>query len=355
MVGVSPDSVLPSSNRTIHSTRTVPYLLGRKQLWLGGELQSRPLGRIPLWSYRNGLSHQREGGPRSYIHSAEPSGSARKTPPHPRGQPGTSRRVKKKGYSIASPLLNTTVGLILKTLEQKDCSFVTSYIRSADNDEADTLSREQDRNDWMLHPNHFRSITRQWGTPSVDLFASRLNHQVPRWFSWRHQPGTGGVDALLQDWSKETLLYANPPWPLIPQVLLKFQRECRKTKVIIVLPLWKTKSWWPLLKELAVNQLSLPRSPNLSFPRTQETVTEWVFPAGRPVHFSYNKTKGLYPVSVSHQIPSSSPNLLEILSRLVCFPSSGCPTTTICRPLSQGTRTKPELCFRYFKGLSFCN
>jgi hypothetical protein len=36
----------------------------------------------------------------------------------------------------------------------------------------------------------------------VDLFASRLNHQIPIFYSWHPEPGTTAVDAFLQPWQK---------------------------------------------------------------------------------------------------------------------------------------------------------
>ena len=89
---------------------------------------------------------------------------------------------------------------------------------------ADEWSREralQDQEDWALSPSCFNSICDRLNfVPSLDLFASRLNHKCERYLSFRQDPNTVGTDALSddKDWSRE-LAYANPPHNLITRVL----------------------------------------------------------------------------------------------------------------------------------------
>ena len=49
------------------------------------------------------------------------------------------------------------------------------------------------------------------GKPSVDLFASRLLHQLPRYMSWKLDPCRMAVDALQQKWTN-MFHYAFPPF-----------------------------------------------------------------------------------------------------------------------------------------------
>ena len=49
------------------------------------------------------------------------------------------------------------------------------------------------------------------GPLEVDMFASRLTHQLPRYFSWNLDPVVEATDAFVQDWSPFRG-YANPPW-----------------------------------------------------------------------------------------------------------------------------------------------
>ena len=48
----------------------------------------------------------------------------------------------------------------------------------------------------------------------MDLFASRLTHQLQHYVSWRPDPGAMAIDALNRNWTKFQG-YANPPWNLV--------------------------------------------------------------------------------------------------------------------------------------------
>jgi len=78
----------------------------------------------------------------------------------------------------------------------------------------------------------------------VDLFASQLTHQLPRFFSWRPDPQAEAVDAFQQDWG-QLKGYANPPWCLVGRVLNKVRSQ--EAQLILVAPVWKGQSWYPVL------------------------------------------------------------------------------------------------------------
>ena len=85
------------------------------------------------------------------------------------------------------------------------------YIPGVSNMIGDNESRlEGDRSDWMLARSAFLKINQVLDPLEVDLFASRLSHQLPQLFSWRPDPLAEAVDAFQQDWSK-VRGYANPP------------------------------------------------------------------------------------------------------------------------------------------------
>lgn len=76
---------------------------------------------------------------------------------------------------------------------------------------ADWLSRTNlNQSEWVLHLHLFWSLVRCFSQPTVDLFASRDNRKVPRFFTNYKTPGVEGVDALRFRWPKG-LLYAFPP------------------------------------------------------------------------------------------------------------------------------------------------
>ncbi|GFR74904.1 hypothetical protein ElyMa_003905300 [Elysia marginata] len=82
-----------------------------------------------------------------------------------------------------------------------------------------------------------------FGPFEIDLFASRLNNQIPKYISWKCDPDAWAVDAMLADWTSLDRMYAFSPFSLLPAVFQKMDRE--KVDILVVLPLWRTQSWWP--------------------------------------------------------------------------------------------------------------
>ena len=110
---------------------------------------------------------------------------------------------------------------------------------------ADKRSRIfKDNTEWMLNPQIFKNIVSRYGVPDIDLFASRLNHQLPKYVSWEHDPGAVAVDAFSLHWGN-TFFYAFPPFCLIGQCLKKIAQDAAKG--ILVVPNWPTQSWFPLM------------------------------------------------------------------------------------------------------------
>ena len=114
------------------------------------------------------------------------------------------------------------------------------------NIEADVESRRsQFDTEYQLHPDIFKNLCKIWGSPQVDLFASRINYQVPIYFSWKPDPGASSIDAIAQTWSEFELTYAFPPFSLIGKVLQKLKEE--GGEAIIVVPMWPGQPWFSQL------------------------------------------------------------------------------------------------------------
>ena len=78
-----------------------------------------------------------------------------------------------------------------------------TYIPGRKNVIADRMSREfNDQTEWMLNPAVFLQIIEKLKFfPMIDIFASRLNHQVDKYISWLPDPGSVSVDAFSISWS----------------------------------------------------------------------------------------------------------------------------------------------------------
>ena len=71
------------------------------------------------------------------------------------------------------------------------------------NSAADKASRVfHDQTEWKLHSNIYESITQEFGVPTIDLFASRLNFQIKPYIAWHPDPGAFAIDAFSVQWGQ---------------------------------------------------------------------------------------------------------------------------------------------------------
>lgn len=134
-----------------------------------------------------------------------------------------------------------------------------AHIAGKDNLVADKLSRESNFDlEWKLCPFIFDHITKLLGEPIIDLFASRLNSQLPRYVAWRPDPNAEAIDAFKLDWSNFNCSYIFPPFSVLGAVLQKVDQD--QAEVIVIAPMWTTQSWYPhLLRLLSAQPILLPR------------------------------------------------------------------------------------------------
>ena len=76
---------------------------------------------------------------------------------------------------------------------------------------ADAASRKQYalESEWQLDTQVFSKINKLFGPLHLDAFATRLNTQCKKYFSWKPDPGAIAIDAFAQNWHGE-LIYAFP-------------------------------------------------------------------------------------------------------------------------------------------------
>ncbi len=77
---------------------------------------------------------------------------------------------------------------------------------------ADKSSRKSSDHEWQLNKTVFQSLVSLFPNMTIDLFASYLNRQLPRYVAWHPDPQASFVDAFSISWSNE-IFYAFPfPW-----------------------------------------------------------------------------------------------------------------------------------------------
>ena len=152
-------------------------------------------------------------------------------------------------------------------------SWVTArHLPGVLNVEADAASREfNTRTEWMLRQDVFQDIAHHFYVPEIDLFASRLNHQLPLYVSRLPDPSALAVDAFQQDWS-QWKSFIHPPVVLLPRILQKVRSD--KATALLVAPDWPGQPWYAQIQlMLTGTPYPLPKEKSLlSLPFDQEAV-----------------------------------------------------------------------------------
>ncbi|XP_035712588.1 uncharacterized protein LOC110855835 isoform X1 [Folsomia candida] len=153
--------------------------------------------------------------------------------------------------------------LIWQWCENRGIIITATWINTKENYTADKLSRaEKDASDFMLGTNYFTKLTKKFGCPNMDLFASYQTKQCNEFYSWKPDPFSIGVDAFTYEW--EDGFYAFPPFNMIGRVINKIIQD--KCEGIVVAPMWPTQAWFPLYQKIAKsNIIELGPNKNLLF------------------------------------------------------------------------------------------
>lgn len=142
-----------------------------------------------------------------------------------------------------------------------------TWIPTKENIQADGLSRiRRVGEELSLHQRMFRTACRHFKMkPTLDLFATHLNHKIDRFCSAFPEPRSLG-NAYSRSWEKEKP-YLFPPLTQITRTLNKLILDKTK-RAIAILPINPRANWWPVMLELLVARPLLIRRPlqNMSSP-----------------------------------------------------------------------------------------
>ena len=125
-----------------------------------------------------------------------------------------------------SPTLLFMATKLLVWCAKRQVSLTAKFVPGKLNVLADSLSRKGQiiHTEWTLRWGTLSQIFHFWEVPHIDLFATRLNNQLPTFVSPFHDPLAWAVDAMSLSW-EGMLAYAFPPIPLLLKVLLKMEKE----------------------------------------------------------------------------------------------------------------------------------
>ena len=156
---------------------------------------------------------------------------------------------------IRFPHLNKITKELWQWCEEKNIHVFASYVSSKNNEIADAESRTTHPDiEWELSNDAFSNIVKMFSTPTIDLFASRLNKKCDLYVSWKRDPDAYAVNAFTLNWSNLNF-YAFPPFAVILKTLRKIITD--EAAGIVVVPYWPTQPWFPLFESLLVSKIIL--------------------------------------------------------------------------------------------------
>ena len=162
-----------------------------------------------------------------------------------------------------STVLTEEVWNILNLCLTHNIQLLVKHIPGRFNTLADRMSRidKPISTEWSLNQEIANKIFQIMDFPSIDLFATRLNHRLPLYVSPIPDPKALSIDAISMDWNR-IHAYVFPPFHLIQTVINKIRiSQCKK---VLIAPLWPDRPWFPELLGLLVSPpVSLPVMPNL--------------------------------------------------------------------------------------------
>ena len=125
-----------------------------------------------------------------------------------------------------------------------------AHVPGAQNVSADKLSRHLNLQlEWQVSNSVFQKISACFGSPEIDLFASRITALLPDYVSWKPDPMAKYIDAFKIDW-KQFSFYAFPPFCLISRCVQKIVQE--QATGILVIPLWPTQTFFTSVLNLLI-------------------------------------------------------------------------------------------------------
>lgn len=159
--------------------------------------------------------------------------------------------VQKAGGTRSLVLLNLTYEL-LETLDKWNISISAEYIPGKYNDIADRLSRGKPPSEWHLLQPAATKIFNQFGTPQIDLFASKETKVVDNYVTRDSLDRSAQYcNAFSRQW-RFRLAWIFPPPSLIPRIL--HHLNSAEGVFLLVAPMWQRAYWLPDLRRRAFSK-----------------------------------------------------------------------------------------------------
>ena len=127
---------------------------------------------------------------------------------------------------------------------RKSIALDLKWVPRTRNEKADYLSKILDYDDWGNSFGLFNGLQNRFGIFEVDWFAPEYNAKVSVFYCRFWNPTSSGIDAFTEKWTKKFWIFV-PPIPMVYKVLQKMELD--RAKGVLVVPLWKSAVFWPIL------------------------------------------------------------------------------------------------------------
>ena len=151
--------------------------------------------------------------------------------------------INRQGSSRSRALLRICEELF-KLARTKNVQLSASYLPGNQNTWTDSLSRKATSTiDWSLKQEEFDLLTRRYGQPQIDLFASNNNAKCRKFLSLVTKTAEGGPDALTENWNRWQYVYLFPPPNTKLMMKVIYRLRAFQGQVLMITPLWEAQPW----------------------------------------------------------------------------------------------------------------
>ena len=152
----------------------------------------------------------------------------------------------KMGGTCSQELLQVTKEISDYLLANR-IAVTTEYLPSSLNGNLE-ITKSQTIGIWISK--YFFQILKVKRISQIDLFASRMNHQLPKYMPWYPDWDSCAVDFLQHSW-RNLYGYVFPPFGLIGRVLVKVRKD--QSLLLIITPPWQTHPWYTAVVAMSVH------------------------------------------------------------------------------------------------------
>lgn len=208
----------------------------------------------------------------------------------------------RKGTS-RSALLMAELRQVWQLLHALQVELVPVYIASGDNP-ADFPSRYSMSAEWTFRAGMRKQLHRLSSRAyTLDPFATRATAMAPTFCSLEAEEHSIANDGMCVSWKRQHL-FLNPPWDLIPKVLLKIVED--RASGVLIVPRWPSQAWWPLLLRLRARWVHLPAPRHCVLPLTRHRADPFAHDTTRLTALVFDASSGWKRGTPAWRIRSSA-------------------------------------------------